>query len=155
MSAFSREDISAANPDAARELAQRQNDRDMVSAEIEQMLRRRGSHDMPDAMPKTIQAAVAWLLDYLFDPKADDEGIRRVPAFTGFAWLTPYRDRAVYLAGKFLSLPADEQAAVLGYREMGIRWRGDDAAFLARVAAERSRGVTGENAMAALRGALA
>ena len=108
----------------------------MVGAEVEQVLRRKGSEGLPEAMPKTIQAATSWLLDYLIDPPDDDESIRRMPAFTGFAWRTPYRDRAVYLAGKFLSLPESEQRSIIAYRKDGIRWRGDDAWFLALLAAE-------------------
>lgn len=132
------DDAPTISPDAKRELAWRQNGVDMVSAEVEQMLRRRGSQGLPEGFPKTIAHATAWLLDYLLDPPAEDETIRRIPAFTGFAWLTPYRDRAVYLAAKFLGLPPDDQQDVLFYREKGIRWRGDDVAFLARIDAARS-----------------
>lgn len=134
------DDAPTTSPDAKRDLAWRQNGRDMVSAEVEQMLRRRGSQGLPDAMPKTIQAAVAWLLDYLIDPPAEDETVRRVPAFTGFSWMTPYRDRAVFLAAKFLGLPPQDQQDVLFYREKGIRWRGDDVAFLSRLAAASQEG---------------
>ncbi len=128
------------SPDAKRELAWRQNGRDMVSAEVEQMLRRRGSSGLPEAMPTTIQAATAWILDFLLDPPADDETIRPVAAFSGTYWATPYRDRAVYLARKFLSLPTLAQTQIAGYVKRGVRWRGDDVEFLALVAAAKLGG---------------
>ena len=130
------DDAPTANLDAQRELAWRQNGRDMVGAEVEQMLRRKGSEGLPETMPKTIQAATSWILDYLIDPPDDDESIRRMPAFTGFAWRTPYRDRAVHLASKFLHLPPTDQQAIIAYRQDGIRWRGDEVWFLALLAAE-------------------
>ena len=138
--------------DAKRDLAWRQNGRDMVSAEVEQMLARRGSDGLPDSVPKTVKMAAAWILDVLIDPPADDETIRRVPAFTGFRWETPYRDRAVYLANKFLRLPPDEQATVCAYVRTGIRWRGDSIEFLALLAAERLRPDMRERALDRMRG---
>ena len=138
--------------DAKRDLAWRQNGRDMVSAEVEQMLARRGSQGMPGGVPKTVKMAAAWILDVLIDPPADDETIRRAPAFTGFRWETPYRDRAVYLANKFLRLPPDDQAAVCAYSRAGIRWRGDGVEFLALLAAERLRPNARERGRVALDG---
>ena len=138
--------------DAKRDLAWRQNGRDMVSAEVEQMLARRGSNGLPDGVPKTVKMAASWILDVLIDPPADDETIRRAPAFTGFRWETPYRDRAVYLANKFLRLPPDDQAAVCAYSRAGIRWRGDGVEFLALLAAERLRPNARERGRVALDG---
>ena len=128
-----------ASQDAKRDLAWRSNGRDMVSAEVEQMLTRRGSQGLPDTVPKTVKLAAAWILDFLIDPPADDETIRRVPAFGGFAWQTPYRDRAVYLAGKFLRLDEGDMSAVCEHARLGIRWRGDDQDFLRRLLDARSR----------------
>ena len=139
MKKFSQDDAPSLNPDAKRDLAWRQNGRDMVSAEVEQMLTRRGSQGLPDAVPKTVKMAAAWILDALIDPPADDETIRRAPAFNGFRWDTPYRDRAVLLANKFLRLTAEDQASVCAYSRAGIRWRGDSVEFLALLAAERLR----------------
>lgn len=139
MSAFKREAPQTMTHDAKRDLAWRQNGRDMVAAEVEQMLTRRGSQGLPEAMPKTIKAATAWILDLLIDPPAEDETIRRAPAFNGFAWQAPYRDRATYLAAKFLRMSDLEQAQVCAYARTGIRWRGDDVEFLALLAAERLR----------------
>lgn len=133
------DDAPTVDHDAKRELAWRQNGRDHTGAEVEQMLRRRGSEGLPQAMPTTIQAATAWILDYLIDPPADDETIRLVPTLLGVTWLTPYRDRAVHLARKFLHLPQGEQQGIIAYRKDGIIWRGDDVEFLALLAAERLR----------------
>ena len=138
------------NQDAKRDLAWRQNGRDMVAAEVEQMLTRRGSQGLPDAVPKTVKSAAAWILDFLIDPPADDETIRRTPAFNGFIWQTPYRDRAVYLAGKFLRLDEAGMANVCSYARSGIKWRGDDVEFLALLAAERLRAGTRERGREAL-----
>ncbi len=149
-SKFKREEFQGASADAKRDLAFRQNGRDMISAEIEQMLVSRGSHDLPDALPKTLKAATAWILDVLADPFSDDETVRRVPSFTGFFWATPYRDRAVYLARKFLSLQRADQEAVMAYARSGIKWRGDDVEFLALLAAERLKPNTRERGRAAL-----
>ena len=143
-------DVQPLNTDAKRDLAWRQNGRDLVSAEVEQMLTRRGSQGLPDAVPKTVKQAAAWMLDFLMDPPADDETIRRAPAFTGFRWDTPYRDRAVHLARKFLRLPEDGMAHVCSYARTGIKWRGDDVEFLALLAAERLRAGTRERGRAAL-----
>lgn len=141
MSKFKRDEAQPSlSPDAKRDLAWRQNGRDMVSAEVEQMLRARGSEGLPECIPRTVRQGAAWLIDVLIDPPADDETIRRTPAFSGSTWATPYRDRAVYLARKFLSLPPRDQAAVCAYAQNGLRWRGDDVNFLALVAAERVRG---------------
>lgn len=137
MSAFKRDVSIAVNADTKRDMAWRQNGRDMVAAEVEQMLTRRGSQGLPDAMPKTVKAAAAWILGVLIDPPAEDEGIRRVPAFGGFLWQTPYRDRAVHLARKFLTMQEADQAAVMAYARSGIKWRGDDVALLALLAGER------------------
>lgn len=126
--------------DAKRDLAWRQNGRSMVSAEIEQMLARRGSADLAEDVPKTKIAAAAWIMDVLLEPPAGDETIRRVPAFGGFTWQTPYRDRVVHLAKKFLRMPAIEQDTVLKYVRQGIRWRGDDPDFLERIGAAKSAG---------------
>lgn len=150
MKKFSQDDAPSLNPDAKRDLAWRQNGRDMVSAEVEQMLTRRGSQGLPEAMPKTVKAAAAWILDLLIDPPADDESIRRTPAFNGFTWQSPYRDRATYLAAKFLRLTELEQAQVCVYARNGIRWRGDSVEFLALLAAERLRPNARERGNAAL-----
>ena len=144
------DDLPMASQDAKRDIAWRQNGLDMVSAEVEQMLARRGSQGLPDAMPKTVKAAAAWILDVLINPFADDETIHRVPAFGGFSWQTPYRDRAVHLAAKFLRLPEADQSAVMAYARSGIKWRGDDVAFLALLAAERLKPNTRERGRAAL-----
>ena len=127
------------SPDAKRDLAWRQNGRDMVAAEVEQMLTRRGSQGLPDCIPKTVKQAATWIMDVLIDPPAADESIRRAPAFGGFTWHTPYRDRAVHLAHKFLRMEPDDQAAVCAYSRSGIKWRGDGVDFLAMLAAERAR----------------
>lgn len=155
MSAFKRDVVQTPSGDAKRDLAWRQNGRDMVAAEIEQMLTRRGSQGLPDVMPKTVKSAAAWILDLLIDPPADDESIRRVPAFNGFTWQTPYRDRATYLAAKFLRLTEMEQAQVCVYARSGIRWRGDSVEFLALLAAERLRPNARERGRAALGGLVA
>lgn len=141
MSAFKRDAVQpqTVTTDAKRDLAWRQNGRDMVAAEIEQMLTRRGSKGLPEAIPKTIRSGAAWILDVMIDPPADDETIRRVPAFNGFTWQTPYRDRAVYLAAKFLHLPEADQEQVCAYVKSGIRWRGDSIEFLALLAATRAK----------------
>lgn len=149
MSKF-KQDQQPLNQDTKRDLAWRQNGRDMVSAEVEQMLTRRGSQGLPDAVPKTVKTAAAWILDFLIDPPADDETIRRTPAFGGFIWQTPYRDRAVYLAGKFLRLEETSMANVCSYARSGIKWRSDDVEFLALLAAERLRTGTRERGRAAL-----
>lgn len=153
MSKFKRDTAQpqSLTPDAKRDLAWRQNGRDMVAAEVEQMLSRRGSDGLPDATPKTIKAAAAWILDLLIDPPAADETIRRTPAFNGFTWQTPYRDRAVYLAGKFLHMAADEQAQVCAYARSGIRWRGDSIDFLALLSAERAKANSSDVGREALR----
>lgn len=150
MSRFSVDVAPSLNPDAKRDSAWRQNGRGMVSAEVEQILTRRGSQGLPDALPKTVKAAAAWILDCLLDAPAEDETIRRVPAFGGFVWQTPYRDRAVYLAQKFLRLPAVDQAQVVDYALSGIRWRGDDVEFLPRLAHEGHRAGIRERGRAAL-----
>ena len=141
MSAFNRGEIvqPAVNQDAKRGLAWRQNGRDMVAAEVEQMLTRRGSQGLPDAMPKTIKAATAWILDVLLDGPAPDESIRQRATASGPAWDTPYRDRAAYLARKFLRLDEGDMFAVCEYARLGIRWRGDDQDFLRRLLDARSR----------------
>ena len=141
MSAFKRGEIAqpAVNQDAKRGLAWRQNGRDMVAAEVEQMLSRRGSDGLPDAMPKTVRAATAWILDVLLDGPAPDESIRQRATASGPAWDTPYRDRAVYLARKFLRLDEGDMGAVCEYARLGIHWRGDDQDFLRRVLDARSR----------------
>ena len=144
------DDAPSLNPDAKRDLAWRQNGRDMVSAEVEQMLTRRGSQGLPDTVPKTVKLAAAWILDCLIDGPADDETIRRAPAFGGFTWQTPYCDRAVYLAGKFLRLDETAMANVCAYARSGIKWRGDDVEFLALLAAERLRAGTRERGREAL-----
>ena len=144
------DDAPSLNPDDKRDLAWRQNGRDLVSAEVEQMLTRRGSQGLPDTVPKTVKQAAAWILDFLIDGPADDETIRRVPAFGGFSWQTPYRDRAVYLAHKFLRLPEDGMAHVCSYARSGIKWRGDEVEFLALLAAERLRAGARERGRAAL-----
>lgn len=144
------DDLPMASQDAKRGLAFRQNGRDMIAAEIEQMLARRTSQDLPDAMPKTVKAAAAWILDVLIDPPAQDETVRRVPAFGGFSWQTPYRDRAVHLAAKFLRMSEADQANVMAYARSGIKWRGDDVEFLALLAAERLKPNTRERGRAAL-----
>ena len=144
------DDAPSLNPDAKRGVAWRQNSRDNTSAEVEQILTRRGSQGLPDAVPKTIKSAAAWILDVLVDGPADDETIRRVPAFGGFMWQTPYRDRAVYLAHKFLRLPDDGMAQVCAYARRGIKWRGDDVEFLALLAAERLNPNVRERGRAAL-----
>lgn len=141
------------SPDAKRDLAWRQNGRDMVAAEVEQMLTRRGAEGLPDCVPKTVKMAAAWIMDVLIDPPAEDETIRRAPAFGGFTWRTPYRDRAVSLANKFLRLPPDDQVAICAYARNGIKWRGDDVYFLALLAAERPRPDNVERAKKALQGA--
>lgn len=152
MSAFKRDVSIAVNADTKRDMAWRQNGRDMVAAEVEQMLTRRGSQGLPDAMPKTVKAAAAWILGVLIDPPAEDEGIRRVPAFGGFLWQTPYRDRAVHLARKFLTMQEADQAAVMAYARSGIKWRGDDVALLALLAGERGKPNARERGSAALVG---
>ena len=141
MSAFKRDDAArpAESPDAKRGLAWRKNGRDMVAAEVEQMLTRRGSDGLPDAMPKTVRAATAWILDVLLDGPAPDESIRQRATASGPAWDTPYRDRAVYLARKFLRLDEGDMGAVCEYARLGIHWRGDDQDFLRRVLDARSR----------------
>ena len=144
------DDLPMASHDAKRGLAWRQNGREMVSAEVEQMLTRRGSQDLPEAMPKTVKAAAAWILDVMIDPPAQDETVRRVPAFGGFSWQTPYRDRAVHLARKFLGMSEADQAAVMAYARSGIKWRGDDVEFLALLAAERLKPNVRERGQAAL-----
>ena len=149
MSKF-KQDAQPISADAKRDLAWRQNGRDMVSAGVEQMLIRRGSDGLPDGVPKTIKTAAAWILDVLIDPPVDDESIRRTPAFNGFTWQTPYRDRAVYLAEKFLRMPSADQANVMAYARSGIKWRGDDVDFLALLAAERLKSNASERGRAAL-----
>lgn len=139
------DEVPTSSPDQKRELAFRQNGRDMVSAEVEQMLRRRGSDGLPDEMPKTIAACTAFILDVLIDPPADDETIRRVPAFAGFSWETPYRDRVVYLARRFLALPVPTQRQIISYAKSGLKWRGDDPEFLALVAAAKLTGKQTDN----------
>ena len=134
-------DVQPLNTDAKRDLAWRQNGRDLVSAEVEQMLTRRGSQGLPDAMPKTVKAATAWILDVLLDGPAPDESIRQRATASGPAWDTPYRDRAVHLARKFLRLDEGDMSAVCEYARLGIRWRGDDQDFLRRVLDARSRPV--------------
>lgn len=153
MSKFKRDDVQPISADTKRDLAWRQNGRDMVAAEVEQMLTRRGSDGLPDCIPNTVRQGAAWILDVLIDPPADDESIRRVPAFGGFTWQTPYRDRAAYLAHKFLSLPSSDQAAICAYARNGLKWRGDDVYFLALAAAERARPDGVERAKRALHGA--
>lgn len=126
------------SPDAKKDLAFRQNGRDMVSAEIEQMLSRRGSEDLAAVVPRSVRQAAAWILDVLIDPPAADENIRTTYSASGVAWwVTPYRDRAVYLARKFLRLPEGEQTQVCAYALSGTKWRGDTLEFLALLAAER------------------
>ena len=144
------DDAPSLTPDAKRDLAWRQNGRDMVSAEVEQMLTRRGSQGLPDAMPKMVKAGAAWILDVLIEPFADDETARRIQAFGGYIWLTPYRDRAVLLANKFLRMSEADQAAVMAYARSGIKWRGDDVEFLALLAAERLKPNVRERGQAAL-----
>lgn len=129
MSAFERPAEEApARPagDRGRELAVRQNGRDMVSAEIEQMLSRRGSAGLPDCIPRGVKAAAWWVIDTLLDPRADDEHVRKL---SGERWATPYRDRVVYAARKFLRMaPGDQQAVADAVARSGLRYRGDDAA---------------------------
>ena len=143
-------EVQNLNPDAKRDLAWRQNGRSMVSAEVEQMLTRRGPQGLPDAMPRTVQAAAAWILDFLIDVPADDESIRSAQALGGCMWRTPYRDRAVGLAHKFLRLDELGMANVCAYARSGIKWRGDDVEFLALLAAERLKPNTRERGRAAL-----
>ena len=152
MSKFKSDEQQTLNGDAKRDLAWRQNGRDMVLAEVEQMLARRGSQGLPDSVPKTVKMAASWILDVLIDPPAEDESIRRAPALNGFRWDTPYRDRAVLLANKFLRLTAEDQASVCAYSRAGIRWCGDSVEFLALLAAERLRPNARERGRVALDG---
>lgn len=149
MSKF-KQDEQPISHDAKRDLAWRQNGRDMVSAEVEQLLNRRGSQGLPGDVPKTVKMATSWILDVLIDSPAADETVRRVPAFNGFTLATPYRDRAVYLANKFLRLDEASMANVCAYVRAGIKWRGDDVDFLALLAAERLKSNATERGRAAL-----
>ena len=122
------------SPDAKRDLAWRQNGRDAVSAQVEQMILRRGSDGLADCVPRTVKAAAAWVLDVLIEGPQKDESIRRD---SKGGWTTPYSDRALFLAAKFLGLPAGQQEAIAAHAREGLRWRGDNTEFLDRVAVER------------------
>lgn len=102
------------------------------------------SADSPPCLP---DHPAAFMVDYLFEPPQPDEGIRKLPSG---AFVTPYRDRMLYLCSKFMALDDFDQKAVLAYREDGIFWRGDSIEFMGLIATEKAKGSPAERRQAGL-----
>lgn len=132
MAKFQREQHDAApSGDQKRDAAFNTNGKESVKWELEALLTRVSP---PVVGPKTAVLSAAWLVDYLFEPPHEGEHIYSVPVADGVRWATPYRDRAVYLAGKLVRLPPEDQDAIAAHREDGVFWRGDSMDMLRRIA---------------------
>ena len=125
MSKFKRDEVSfAPESHGKRDAAFMANSKQAVLRALEVML----SAGRPPCLP---DRPAAYMVDYLFEPPQPEESIRQLPSG---AFVTPYRDRMLYLCRTLMNLDDFNQRAILAYREDGIFWRGDSIEFLGMIA---------------------
>lgn len=122
---------SSLSGDAKRQAAWEANGIPAVKAAVEAAIHMR----MPAVGKGSTHATAAWLVDYLFEPPGDGDGVR-----TGHngGYVTPYRDRVLYLTRKLAALSEMDQGIVLAHRENGVYWRGEPMWQLAHIAEEHA-----------------
>ena len=94
----------------------------------------------PAPIPKGKYHAANWWIDHQEPARKfaeDAEPLRKDGEITG--WKTPYHDRLVYTAKRYLKLNHNERLYVQHNVEHGIPWRGDDFEFYKLVVAEHAK----------------
>ena len=132
MAKFKRDDDAApVSGDAKRDAAFTANGKDSVKWAVEAML---NAVRLPAVGPESAALSAAWLVDYLFEAPREVEHLYSTAVMDGVRWVTPYRDRVLYLTNKLVRLPTVEQQAIAAHREDGVFWRGDSMDMLRRIA---------------------
>lgn len=105
-----------------------------------------GMYDLPEPMPRKIGDAVEWFCGWLFEPPNAQEVPRMLPVpgdkndrETKWRWEYAYRNRVVDCLTRFLALQRHDRELIVGYRQDGLHWRGDDMQTFSRIAVEHGR----------------
>lgn len=106
------------------------NSPENVTRMVEQILARRGIHDLPPVVPSNPMKAVAWFLIVLFDPYDErDDAVKYDSNAYGRWFTTPYMTRVKYLMRRFFSFSPSDRDAIAEMANDGVHWRGDDLEF--------------------------
>lgn len=129
--AFQRDKATSAAAPDKRQAAWEANGIPAVKAAVEAAIHLR----MPAISRGSPSATAAWLVDCLFEPPSESESARVGP---NGGYVTPYRDRVLYLTRKLAALSEIDQSIVLAHREDGVFWRGEPMQQLAHIAQEHA-----------------